>query len=52
MEWLNAHSKGQIPDETGVRAQIEWIIESVTAPPREEYAAEFSLIPADRFLLR
>lgn len=49
MEWLNAH-KGQIPDETGVRAQIEWIIESERAAKREEYVAGFSRIPADRLL--
>ena len=49
MEWLNAH-KGQIPDETGVRAQIEWIIESERAAKREEYVAGFNRIPADRLL--
>lgn len=49
MEWLNAH-KGQIPDEAGVRAQIEWIIESERAAKREEYVAGFSRIPADRLL--
>ena len=49
MEWLNAH-RGQIPDESGVRAQIEWIIESERAAKREEYVAGFSRIPADRFL--
>ncbi len=49
MEWVNAH-KGQIPDESGVRAQIEWIIESERAAKREEYMAGFSRIPADRLL--
>lgn len=49
MEWLNAH-KGQIPDEAGVRAQIEWIIESERAAKREEYVAGFNRIPADRLL--
>lgn len=49
MEWINAH-KGQIPGEAGVRAQIEWIIESERAAKREEYMAGFSRIPADRLL--
>ena len=49
MEWLNAH-KGQIPDEAGVRAQIEWIIASERGLKREEYVAGFAKIPADRLL--
>ena len=48
-EWLNAH-KGQIPDEAGVRAQIEWIIESERAAKRDEYVAGYSRIPAEYIL--
>lgn len=49
LEWLNAH-KGQIPDEAGVRAQIEWIIESERALKRDEYVAGYGNIPVDRLL--
>lgn len=49
LEWLNAH-KGQIPEETEVRGQIEWIIESERSLKREEYVAGFSKITPDHLL--
>lgn len=49
LEWLNAH-KGQIPEESEVRKQIDWIIDSERAAKREEYVAGYGKIPADRLL--
>lgn len=49
MEWLNAH-KGQIPDESTVRDQISWIIESERALKREEFVSGYSKIPAECLL--
>ena len=49
LEWLNAH-KGQIPDETEVRAQIDWIIGSERTLKREEYESGFSNIPKECIL--
>lgn len=49
MEWLNAH-KGQIPDEQGVRRQIDWIIESERTLKREAYMAGFAKTPTERLL--
>lgn len=49
LEWLNAH-KGEIPEEGGVRAQIDWIIESERTQKRAEYVAGLTKLPTERRL--
>ena len=48
-DWLNNH-KGGIPDEEGVRAQIDWIIAQERALKGAEYMAAFGNIKAENLL--